>query len=229
MFLFDRAGLLQFGQTDLQPFQLPYAKEPAATASWKVADRKNITLEETVINAKPTILIGCSTVTGAFTPAILKQMATNSPAPRIMPLSNPTSKAEATPEVVLASTAGKALLATGSPFGQVLYSGQKIDISQCNNALIFPGLGMGMLISRARMLSDKMLLAASNAVTESAVNDNRPNSLLPDFNRIEDISARVAIAVAMQATAEGLCPSCPEQMLYDRLNQISWWPEYREF
>jgi len=228
-FLIDRNGLLQTSQSDLQYFQKPYAKTPAQLVGWKTVDQEHISLTETVRNARPTILIGCSTVAGAFTDEVISTMASNTPRPVIMPLSNPTEKAEATPQKVLELTGGKALIATGSPFGRVTFAGRKIEISQCNNALIFPGIGLGMIISEASSLSDGMLLAASEKLADLNQADDSPNSLLPGFSEIRRLSAEVAFAVARQAVAEKLAPPASDEEFNDRLEAAVWHPVYADY
>lgn len=228
-FLIDRNGLLQTSQSDLQYFQRPYAKTPAQLAGWKTASQEHISLLEAVFNARPTVLIGCSTVAGAFTDEVISTMAANTPRPVIMPLSNPTEKAEATPQKILELTGGKALIATGSPFGQVNYAGRKIEISQCNNALIFPGIGLGMIISEASSLSDGMLLAASEKLADLNRADNSPNSLLPGFSEIRRLSAEVALAVARQAAVEKLAQPVSDQELKSRLKEATWCPVYADY
>lgn len=228
-FLIDRNGLLQTSQSDLQYFQKPYAKTPAQLSGWKVSSHEHISLIDTVKNARPTILIGCSTVAGAFTDEVISTMAANTPRPIIMPLSNPTEKAEATPQKILEFSGGSALIATGSPFGLVNYAGRKIAISQCNNALIFPGIGLGMIISGADSLSDSMLLAASEKLAELNQSDDSPNSLLPGFSQIRQLSAEVALAVARQAAAEKLAQPASDEELNARLKAAIWHPVYTNY
>lgn len=226
VYMIDRAGLLVAGQPDLMPFQIPYARNQHEIANWKLTNEANIGLADVVENIHPTILVGCSTQAGAFSAEIMRNMARHCSTPIIMALSNPTSKAETTPETILAATSGKALIATGSPFGKVLFAGAEIEISQCNNALIFPGLGMGMLISKARTLTDTMLLQASKALSQFCVSDQSANALLPNFSRIEEISATVAMAVAQRAIKDGVAEPITERKLHETLTAIHWQPEY---
>lgn len=228
-FLVDRQGLLQETQQDLLYFQKPYARSVADLQGWKVADRSNISLIEVVKNAGPTVLIGCSTQAGAFTDEILHAMYQNTKRPVIMPLSNPTSKAEATPARILASTEGNALLATGSPFGKAVYAGKEVIISQCNNALVFPGIGIGMLISGASSLSDRMLISASEIIAAAGSADSGTNSLLPGFDGILELSRQVGLAVARQAINENLAPMRSDAELAISAAKIFWTPEYCEF
>jgi malate dehydrogenase (oxaloacetate-decarboxylating) len=204
-YLIDREGLLMEDMPGLMPFQKPYARKAGDIAGWKLDAPGKVTLGDTVRNVHPTILIGCSTVAGAFSEAIVKDMAAHTERPLIMPLSNPTSKAEAHPLDVLSWTNGKALIATGSPFGYVDFGGKKQRISQCNNALVFPGLGLGVIISKAKMVSDDMLWAACRTLSEySPAKNDSSAPLLPDFENVEEISKGIALAVAEQACSEGL-------------------------
>jgi malate dehydrogenase (oxaloacetate-decarboxylating) len=156
-------------------------------------------------------------------------MAKNSDRPIIMPLSNPTSKAEATPTQILQATSDKALIATGSPFASVDTGKRQIRISQCNNALIYPGIALGMLISKATHLTESMLFAASRAVSDSFVSEANENGLLPDFNNIKDLSGRVAKAITQQAIADKTAAQISAEEFERRLEKLVWKPEYLHF
>ncbi len=198
-YLIDRNGLLLEDDESLLYFQREFAHSYYEVSSWQVKDYKHISLLEVIKNVHPTVLIGCSTAFGAFTDEILTEMYKYNKKPIIMPISNPTSKAEATPERVLKCTEGNALIATGSPFEPVEYNGSKITISQCNNALVFPGIGIGMVRSKARILSDKMLLKASEVLSsecEKTSSDN--NSLLPSFERVLEISEIISKGIGFR-------------------------------
>ncbi|OGK13148.1 MAG: hypothetical protein A2W80_11700 [Candidatus Riflebacteria bacterium GWC2_50_8] len=225
-YLIDREGLLTSRSGHLMPFQAPYAASEVELTNWKVAYPERISLTEVVKNARPTVLIGCSAQTGAFTDEVLVEMSKNCEHPVIMPLSNPTSKAEATPERIFAATQGNALVATGSPFGSAVWQGQTIPVAQCNNALVFPGIGLGMLISQARQLTDTMLLAASSAVSRSSSETPDSNRLLPGFDNILKISINVALAVAEAAAREGVAQLKTERELEAALIKNIWTPEY---
>ncbi|MBP5469442.1 MAG: oxaloacetate-decarboxylating malate dehydrogenase [Candidatus Riflebacteria bacterium] len=188
-YLVDKEGLLLNDNESLLYFQKSFCHSKQEVSNWKVKDFKHISLLEVIQNVHPTILIGCSTASGAFTDEILKEIYSYNKKPIIMPISNPTSKAEATPERILNCTQGNALIATGSPFKPVVYNGKSISISQCNNALVFPGIGIGMIKSKARVLTDSMLLKASKALAKEAELDSlSPNQLLPSFERVLEIS-----------------------------------------
>lgn len=228
-YLIDRNGLLQCNHADLLFFQQPYAKSHDELRNWKVSNPDRINLLETILNAGPTVLIGCSAVAGAFTDEVIAGMLKGTDKPVIMPLSNPTENAETTPLQILKVTEGKALIATGSPFGSVTHDGREIEISQCNNALIFPGIGLGMIISRAESLSDNMLLAASECLAKLNQNDDKANSLLPGFAEIQKISDEVAAAVAKQAFKDGLAPAIDDTALFQRLLDSVWRPCYADY
>ena len=218
-------GLYVDDQPELLPFQRPYARRRAEVEHWAVADPNHITLEDVIRNAKPTILIGTSTRGGAFSRHIVEEMASYCARPIIFPLSNPTSRAEATPADLLTWTEGRALVATGSPFGPVDYDGIRYQIAQANNALIFPGLGLGVATCRAERVTEGMIAAAAEALA-SMVNAYRQGApLLPTMSDLRMVSATVAVAVAKQAEREGLAReplTDPIQQIYNRM----WQPVY---
>ena len=171
------------------------------------------------------MLIGTSTQTGAFTEALIRDMAAHTRRPIIMPLSNPTSKAEALPADVLTWTDGQALVATGSPFAPVELDGITYRIAQANNALVFPGLGLGVTVARASRITDRMIAAAADAV--AGLSDaTRPGApLLPAMSDLRPVSAAVAIAVAEAAVAEGLA-QLPLDNPIQQIHQAMWRPDY---
>lgn len=194
-YMIDKEGLLQSSNTNLLYFQKPFSRETLELKSWNVSDKNHITLLDTIRNARPTILIGCSAASGAFTDEILTEMYKYCHKPVIMPISNPTSKVEATPDRILRCTDGNALIATGSPFGTIDYKGRGITISQCNNALVFPGIGIGMYESQKRELTDEMLLAASEALVREAEKSKDAKALLPSFSEVTNISKKIINAI----------------------------------
>jgi malate dehydrogenase (oxaloacetate-decarboxylating) len=178
-----------------------------------------------VAHAHPTILIGTSTHSGAFTEAIVKDMAAHTDRPIIMPLSNPTSKAEALPEDLIGWTDGRVLTATGSPFAPVVHDGRTYQIAQANNALVFPGLGLGVTVAGATRISDGMISAAADAVARMSDASQPGTPLLPPMTDLRAISATVAIAVANAAADEGLA----QTELSDTIQQVHdamWRPVY---
>ena len=188
----------------LRDFQAPFARSREEVSGWDVENPRKITLAEVVENTQPTILIGTSAQAGAFTEKIVKKMAEKVERPIIMPLSNPTTKAEATPEDLINWTDGRALIATGSPFNPVEYKSTTFHIAQANNALVFPGIGLGVIVCKAEKVSENMIAAASSAVANAVTDRRLGASLLPPINHLRSISAQVAIAVVEAANAEGL-------------------------
>ncbi|WP_198324341.1 NAD-dependent malic enzyme, partial [Methylococcus sp. BF19-07] len=167
-FLIDRTGLLREGFSGLPPFQRAFVQPSSALASWRLDRPDHIGLADVVSHAKPTILIGVSGVAGAFTETIVKTMADLTPRPIILPLSNPTSRCEALPAQILAWTEGRALVATGSPFADVVWSGRRFPVSQCNNSYVFPGLGLGILAVGARRVTQGMFMTAARALADTS-------------------------------------------------------------
>lgn len=217
-------GLLREG-IRLRDFQQPFARSQEELKGWKLDTPGQYELRDVVRNVKPTILIGCSAQAGAFSQDIVTMMAKNCPRPVIMPLSNPTSRAEALPSDLLHWTDGNALIATGSPFGQVHHDGVDYDIAQANNALVFPGIGLGVIASRASRVSSGMIAAAAKALSRTVNSRIRGASLLPAIDQLRPISARVALAVARTAQEEGLAEAeitNPVQTIFDSM----WRPEY---
>jgi malate dehydrogenase (oxaloacetate-decarboxylating) len=222
-----RNGLLTDETQGMYDFQLPYARPAGEVAGW-AGGGDGIRLAEVVANVRPTMLIGTSTQAGAFTEAIVKDMAGHVERPIIMPLSNPTSRAEALPEDLINWTGGRALVATGSPFGPVEYQDRSYRIAQANNALVFPGLGLGVTVARASRISDRMIAAAADAVARLSDATAPGSPLLPPVEDLRTVSAAVAIAVAVAAQDEGLAQVTidnPVQQVY----QAMWRPEYPRF
>lgn len=220
-YLVGRHGLLHETTPDLTAFQKPYAQRLMGEA---VA---TLQLYDVVNKFKPTVLIGCSGKGGIFTEAIIKSMAASVEYPIIFPLSNPTEKSEATPDDLLNWTAGRALIATGSPFGHVDFKGDKIPIAQCNNALIYPGIGLGVLIAQATRLSEAMLWEACKALSSFASkSSNAKDALLPNFEDIHAISRCIALSVATQARREGLAKVKDSVDFAQEIDRQFWYPEY---
>ncbi|MFG1705058.1 NAD-dependent malic enzyme [Nonomuraea sp. M3C6] len=218
----DKQGLLTDDMSDLRDFQRPYAR-PAA----EVADVEGgIGLAQVVERVKPTMLLGTSTMHGAFTEPIVRAMAAGVDRPIIFPISNPTDRIEAMPEDLIRWTGGRALIATGIPINPITYHGVTYAIAQANNALLYPGLGLGVVVSRARRVSKRMLQAAADAVG-GLVDVSTPGaSLLPQVENLREVSATVAVAVAKQAAEEGLARTDlrdPVQQVQDAM----WQPRYR--
>ncbi len=209
----------------LRDFQVPYARPAAEVSGWPRDGEGRIGLAEVVARSHPTMLIGTSTQPDAFTEAIVTEMAAHAERPIIMPLSNPTSHSEARPADLIAWTQGRALIATGSPFAPVAYQGVTYHIAQANNALIFPGLGLGVTVCRARRVSDSMLAAAAQALADLSDAGTAGAPVLPPVTSLRAVSAAVAAAVARAAQAEGLARvplSDPE----GQVRRAMWEPAY---
>lgn len=224
--LVDRFGLITEHSPQITDAHQPYQRMQTETANWQVADQSQISLLETVERFKPNILIGCSAQAGAFDQKVLTKMAELNKHPIILPLSNPNERAEATPLQILKFTEGKAMVATGSPFGEVEYNGDTIKIAQCNNAQAFPGIGFGVLVAQAKRLSNTMLLAAAHALADlSPAKSDVTAPLLPSINHAETTAKTIAKAICQQAVAEGL--SDIELSNLDALIEQRYWkPEY---
>jgi malate dehydrogenase (oxaloacetate-decarboxylating) len=222
----DRMGLLSSDYPGtLRDFQVPYARPAAEVSTWPRDGQGRIGLAEVVAHSRPTMLIGTSTQPGAFTEAIVTEMAAHVRRPIIMPLSNPTSHAEARPADLIAWTEGRALIATGSPFGPIPYRGVSYQIAQSNNALIFPGLGLGVTVCRARRVSDGMLAAAARVLADLSEPDIPGAPVLPPVSSLRTVSAAVAAAVARAAQAEGLA-DVPLEDPDRQVRQAMWAPAY---
>ncbi|EJT20285.1 TPA: oxaloacetate-decarboxylating malate dehydrogenase, partial [Bacillus anthracis] len=223
----DRNGLVTDNMEDLLDFQIPYARKEAEVSEWK--ENGVIGLAEVVKHVKPTILIGTSTVAGAFKEEIIKEMASHVERPIILPMSNPTPLAEAKPADLIEWTEGRALVATGSPFEPVTYNGVTYVIGQSNNALIFPGLGLGTIVVRASVMTDGMFAAAAEAVA-SMVDTSQPGApILPEVEELRNISEMVAIEVAKVAVAEGVArENFSDNDIKIAVKEAIWEPEYRQ-
>ncbi|WP_242275821.1 oxaloacetate-decarboxylating malate dehydrogenase [Bacillus cereus group sp. BfR-BA-01445] len=223
----DRNGLVTDNMEDLLDFQMPYARKEAEVSEWK--QNGVIGLAEVVKQVKPTILIGTSTVAGAFKEEIIKDMASHVERPIILPMSNPTPLAEAKPADLIEWTEGRALVATGSPFEPVTYNGVKYVIGQSNNALIFPGLGLGTIVVRASVMTDGMFAAAAEAVA-SMVDTSQPGApILPEVEELRNISEMVAIEVAKVAVEEGVArENLSDNDIKIAVKEAIWEPEYRQ-
>jgi len=227
IFMVDRFGLLTDDMSGLHDFQMRLAHKAGAVQGWQ-RDDNGIALLEVVKQAKPTILIGVSGQRGLFTEAVVREVYAHCPTPLIMPLSNPTSRVEATPAEVLEWTDGNALVATGSPFAPVEINGRTLPIAQCNNAYIFPGIGLGVVAAKATRITDAMLMAASNALAEcSPVVTGTGDAVLPPLKDIQGVSKKIAVAVAKQAQADGVALETPEELLLQAIERNFWFPRYR--
>ncbi len=222
--LIDKPGLLLDSMSDLHDFQLPYAQP---SGEWSTYDGSSIRLQDVIEVIKPTVLIGSSAVAGAFNQAVVESMSAATPRPMIFPLSNPNSRVEATPQDIYQWSNGKAIVATGSPFDDVVFNEKRIRISQCNNAFIFPGLGLGILASGASRVTAHMISQAALALADCSPLIHDPDgSLLPSFDRAHSVSKDVALAVAQAAAEDGVARITPDVDYQARIAAIYWEPEY---
>ncbi|MBA2813719.1 NAD-dependent malic enzyme [Streptomyces sp. KM273126] len=226
VWLVDKQGLLTRDMTDLRDFQQPYARDPAEVADWVRRDEA-ISLLETVRRVKPTILLGTSTVQGAFTREVVEAMSEGTEQPVIFPISNPTSRIEAMPADVIAWSRGKALVATGIPVPPVEYGGVTYQIGQANNALLYPGLGLGTIVSGASQVTAGMLLAAAQAVAHQADPSGPGASLLPPVDNLRESSAITATAVVKAALDDGVATSKPIDTA-EAVREAMWQPVYAD-
>ncbi|HZC36963.1 MAG TPA: NAD-dependent malic enzyme, partial [Chthoniobacterales bacterium] len=226
----DKDGLLDRDRRDLADEQRAYARSPDEISSWPRSQQGEIGLPEVISQIDATVLIGLSTVKGVFNEAIVRAMAKKTERPIIFPLSNPTSHSEAEPADLITWTEGRALVATGSPFAPVTYNGKTIEIAQCNNVFIFPAVGLGVVGSGARRVTDRMLLAAAKALgNHSPALQNPTGSLLPRVKAIRDVALDIAYAVGARAQEEGLAPASEPEALRKKLAETQWFPEYVEY
>ena len=229
IYLFTHLGLLTSNTEPLLDFQEKFARDPNEVSSW-ANNGNTISLLDLVRETKPTILIGVSGQPGLMTEEIIKTMYANCNQPVVLPLSNPTSHVEAIPEDIINWTEGNAIVATGSPFTPVEYQGTQYVIVQCNNSYIFPGVGLGVIGSRATRITEKMFMVASEALAECSplVNVTGKN-LLPALSEIREVSLAIALAVGLQAMEEGVAPAVSNEELKKQIQANFWSPEYREY
>ena len=221
-FMVDKQGLLFDDMDDLTPEQKPFAKKRADFSNAE----KLTDLLEVVKTVKPTILVGTSTQPNTFTKEIVEAMCENTERPMIFPLSNPTKLAEASAKDLIEWSDGKAFVATGIPADTVSYKGVDYVIGQANNALIYPGIGLGMLASEASLLTDEMIGAAAHSLS-GIVNPGQPGApVLPPFKYVADVSIKVAEAVAKKAQEQGLARA-KETDMAKAVRDLKWYPEYK--
>jgi malate dehydrogenase (oxaloacetate-decarboxylating) len=225
----DRQGLLTTGMAEpLRDYQVTYARPAAESHGWKHDGPGNgISLAEVMRRVRPTMLIGASTAYGSFTEAIVRDMAAHTARPIIFALSNPRARAEATPADLIAWTDGRALIATGSPFGPVTHKGVTYVVGQLNHAMLYPGLCLGAIVSRARRISDGMFVAAASAVSSLVAVRQPGASLLPHIDDLRSVAVTVAVAVAEAAIAEGLA-GVELGDIVQQVQESMWQPEYRQ-
>ena len=223
VWLVDKEGLLRAGHASVLPFQEPFARATSDVAGWATDIDGRIPLVEVVRRSRPHALIGVTGQPGLFTEDTLRAMAAGVARPIVMPLSNPTLRAEAIPADVLSWTEGRALVGTGSPFAPVDWHGRSTAVPQVNNVYVFPGVGLGVVASEASQVTDDMITAACLAVAEAAASHGL---LVPPIEESPEVAEVVALAVARQAVADGVAPARDDDELAARIAAARWRPEY---
>lgn len=225
IWLVDQQGLLLDDMRDLRDYQAPYARPVGEVDGWNRDAAGRIDLATAVGQTHPTILVGTSKQGGAFTEEIVRDMAAHVDRPLIFPLSNPTEKIEARPADLVRWTEGSALIGTGTPWDPVPFEGIDYAIGQANNALLYPGLGLGTIVSRARHVTPDMIRAAAEAIAALAEPGERGASLLPDVANLRASSATVAVAVVRQAVEDGVARRTPDDVV-EAVQEAMWQPVY---
>ena len=229
VYMVDRFGLLTDNMPNLLPFQINLVQKRDKLSSWDTTSEA-LSLLEVVRNVKPDILIGVSGQTGLFTEEVIREMHKHCPRPIVMPLSNPTSRVEATPQDIITWTEGQALVATGSPFSPVKWQDKVLPIAQCNNSYIFPGIGLGVIACGASRITDEMLMAASATLAEhSPLVKNGEGLVLPELKDIQIVSRAIAFAVAKTAQQQGMAVLTTDEALHQAIDDNFWKPEYRDY
>jgi malate dehydrogenase (oxaloacetate-decarboxylating) len=226
LWLVDSQGLVHDARTNLDSFKKKYAQPTERINHWTVDSPSQFTFTEVIKNVQPTVLLGMSAQSGAFTEDIVREMAKHVERPVIFPLSNPTSRSEAIPSDLLAWTEGRALIATGSPFPGVDHNGRTIRIGQCNNSFIFPGVGLGVIASGSRRVTDAMFVAAARVLSEFSPSLSDPDApLYPPLETVREVSRKVARAVGMEAVRAGLAVTSLDK-LEQNVTEKMWRPDY---
>ncbi|GMM88533.1 NAD-dependent malic enzyme [Vibrio fortis] len=229
VYMVDRWGLLQEGMPNLLDFQQRLVQTNKNTEGWET-EGTGFSLLDVVRNAKPTVLVGVSGAPGLFSKEVIQEMNLHCERPIVFPLSNPTSRVEATPNDIIRWTEGQALVATGSPFEPVTHKGTTYPIAQCNNSYIFPGIGLGVLAVNASRITDEMLMESSRALaTCSPLAINGSGALLPPLEEIHTVSKKIAFAVGKKAIEQGVALEITEEALQQAIDQHFWQPVYRRY
>jgi malate dehydrogenase (oxaloacetate-decarboxylating) len=221
----DVVGLLTDDRTDLSAEQRDFAHPADRVAGWGLSGPAQ--LSDVVHHVDVGVLLGLSTAAGAFTEAIVRELAAKTPRPIIFPLSNPTSKAEAHPAELDRWTDGRALIATGSPFAPLQHDGVERPVAQCNNVYIFPAMGLAVTAAQATRVTDEMMRVAAATLGDASPALADPDQpLLPAWNDVPDVAVRIAQAVGVQAVADGVAPKRSDEELAERIEQVRWLPAY---
>ncbi|ACO47020.1 NAD-dependent malic enzyme [Deinococcus deserti] len=228
VFVVDRYGLLMEGQPDLEPQQMSFVRRPEDLSGWTYAGEAP-TLHEVIVNSRATALLGFTGVPGLFRRESIEAMLTHTPRPIVFPLSNPSSHVEAQPSDLIEWTDGQAIVATGSPFADIQYGQQAYPIGQGNNAFIFPGLGFGAVATRAREITDNMVMAAAYTLVE--VTPTEQGRVYPPIGDLREISIKIAARVARQAITDGVCAdrrmrNLTDEQIEANIRDRAWQPKY---
>jgi len=227
IWLVDSHGPVHAGRTDLDSGKRTFAQPLERAVAYHLARPNNVTLADVIRQVRPTILLGAAAQPGAFTEPLVREMAQHVERPIIFPLSNPTSKSEAAPADLIAWTAGRALIATGSPFPDVAFGGRVFHNSQCNNVFIFPGVGLGVIAAGARRVTDAMFVVAARALSElSPARQDPTASLYPALEQVRQVSRTVALVVGAEAQRAGLAELTSPEELARRVDMTMWVPRY---
>ncbi len=226
-YIIDVDGLIHNRLQRMDPDQKRFARDFSELKNWQRSGGDTVTLLDVVKNAKPTILIGVSAQPNAFTEEVIRTMAQHTGRPIIFPLSNPTSRCEATPDNLIRWTDGRAIIATGSPFAPIEYKGKKYHIAQCNNVYIFPGVGLGVVACRSPKVTEKMFIKAADILSDNAPMLKDPTaSIFPDLEKLREVSRKIAIAVAQVAEDEDLVIKSSQKEIERKVDEHMWYPEY---
>ena len=227
IWLVDSRGLVHTSRDDLEAFKRRYARHTDEVEAWESWTGANPDLRTVIREVHPTILVGTSATPGSFSRDAVREMASHAERPIIFPLSNPTSRSEATPADLFAWTEGRVLVATGSPFPDVVHNGRHFRIGQCNNVFVFPGVALGALAAGATRVQDRMFVAAAKALSALApARIDRTAPLYPRLEEVRLVSQRVALAVGIEAQAAGLAPEMDREVLEARIQRMMWEPQY---
>ena len=225
-YVIDAKGLLCAGSDFAHPLQRSYAKSKEEIKHFKVENPSHITLLETVENVAPTILLGLSGQPKLFTETIVKTLCSKVKRPIIFPLSNPTSRSEATPEDLIDWSKGDAIVATGSPSKKIEYQGKKVPIAQCNNVYIFPGVGLGVISVKSSVVTDEMFLIAADVLSSLSPKLTDPNGcIFPKISELREVSKQIAYAVAAYCIEKGYAKVEGERA-QELVDQAIWYPNY---
>lgn len=227
IFMVDRDGLLVEGMKNLLPFQQKLLKPKNLIANWQLENPNIISLKDVIKNLHPNALLGVSGQPGLFTEDLIREMAAHVKQPIIMPLSNPITHSEAKPSDLMIWTDNRAVIGTGSPFGNIVKNGNLFRVDQTNNVYIFPGMGLGLIAGQVKTVTDKMFMAAAKALAECSPAKQDPEAnLLPPLTQVRDVSFKVATAVLKEAVKSDLADSLTDQEIEDRIRSHVWKPEY---